>query len=78
MVLLIFVLEDRQMIIDSRDDLFDSSTFKFDPELTRSLLTLFFIDVNVLFSLVDSLFWEPIMRSMRSEYKAVGAINNEE
>jgi hypothetical protein len=60
------------MIMSSRDDLFDSSTFKYDLELTRSLLTLFFIDAEVPFSLIDSQFWESVMRSMRSEYKIVG------
>jgi ribosomal protein S27E len=64
--------EDKQMIMTSRDDPFDSSTFKYDAELTRSLLTLLFIDVEVPFSLIYSRFWEPAMRSMRPEYKAVG------
>jgi phage FluMu protein Com len=46
--------EDKHMIMSSRNDPFDSSTFKYDPELTCSLLTLVFIDAEVLFSLLDS------------------------
>ncbi|KAJ3698798.1 hypothetical protein LUZ61_002503 [Rhynchospora tenuis] len=64
--------EREKIIVATVDDLFDAATFKFDPELTRGLLTLFFIDAEVPFAATESRFWEPAMRSMRPEYKCIG------
>ncbi|KAJ4821657.1 Zinc finger BED domain-containing protein DAYSLEEPER [Rhynchospora pubera] len=66
-------VEDREKIIaTTADDLFDAATFKFDPKLTRGLLTLLFVDGELPFSATESRFWEPAMRSLRPEYKSVG------
>jgi len=64
--------EERAMIVANLGkDLFETSTFRFDPDLTRSLLTLLFIDAKIPFSVINSRFWEPAMRSLRPEYRAV-------
>ncbi|KAJ1693060.1 hypothetical protein LUZ63_009758 [Rhynchospora breviuscula] len=64
--------ERARMLATPGDDWFDPSTFKFDPVLTRGLHTLLFIDAEIPFSAIESRFWEPAMRSMRPEYRAVG------
>ncbi|KAJ4790660.1 Zinc finger BED domain-containing protein DAYSLEEPER [Rhynchospora pubera] len=64
--------ERANMLTTQGDDWFDPSTFKFDPELTRGLLTLFFIDAELPFSVTESRFFEPAMRSLRPEYRSVG------
>ncbi|KAJ3708749.1 hypothetical protein LUZ61_012454 [Rhynchospora tenuis] len=65
--------EDRANILATQgDNWFDPSNFKFDPDLTRGLLTLYFIDAEVPFSAIESRFWEPAMRSLRPEYRSVG------
>ncbi|XP_078182381.1 zinc finger BED domain-containing protein RICESLEEPER 4-like [Carex rostrata] len=56
--------------LGQRDDLLPSA--KFDPELTRDLMTMLFIDAEIPFSVIESRFWEPAMRSLRPEYRAVG------
>lgn len=38
---------------------------------TRSLMTLLFIDAEIPFHVIESRFWEPAMRSLRPEYRAV-------
>ncbi|KAJ3690475.1 hypothetical protein LUZ61_019639 [Rhynchospora tenuis] len=65
--------EDRANILATQgDNWFDPSNFKFDPDLTRGLLTLYFIDAEVPFSAIESRFWKPTMRSLRPEYRSVG------
>ncbi|KAJ4817601.1 Zinc finger BED domain-containing protein DAYSLEEPER [Rhynchospora pubera] len=65
--------EEREKIIASQvDDLFDPATFKFDPQLSRGLQTLFFIDAEIPFSATESRFWEPAMRSLRPEFRTIG------
>lgn len=63
--------ERKRFPLDKGDDLFQSSSFKFDPELIRNLMTMFFIDAKIAFSVIESMFWEPAMKLLRPEYKVV-------
>ncbi|KAJ1694106.1 hypothetical protein LUZ63_010804 [Rhynchospora breviuscula] len=64
--------EREKIVAATADDLFDAATFKFDPDLTRGLLTLLFVDGELPFSATESRFWEPAMWSLRPKYKSVG------
>jgi BED zinc finger len=64
--------EERDMYMSGKvDDFFQSSNFRFDPELSRNLITLLFIDAKIPFYDIDTRFWEPTMRSLNPAYKSV-------
>ena len=64
--------EKERFALGKDDDLFGASNYRFDPELTRNLMALLFIDAEIPFNVIESRFWEPVMRSLRPEYRAVG------
>ncbi|XP_078155203.1 transcription initiation factor TFIID subunit 4b-like [Carex rostrata] len=64
--------EKESFALDKCDDLFDTFSYIFDPELTRSLMALLFIDTKIPFDVIESRYWEPVMRSLRPEYRAIG------
>jgi hypothetical protein len=63
--------ERERFALGKGDDLFGTSNYRFYPELTLSLMTLLFIDAEIPFNVIESRFWEPAMRSLRPEYRAV-------
>jgi hypothetical protein len=64
--------EERESSALGKDGDFGTSSYRFDLELTRTLMTLLFIDAEISFSVIESRFWEPTMRSLRPEYRIVG------
>ena len=47
--------EERQKFgLGKTGDMFGTSNYKFNPEVTRSLMTLLFIDAEILFSAIEN------------------------
>ncbi|KAJ4816636.1 Zinc finger BED domain-containing protein DAYSLEEPER [Rhynchospora pubera] len=65
--------EERQRVAGGVvTDPFDRATWKFDPELTRNLIMCLFVDAGIPYSVIETRFWEPAMRSLNPDYKSVG------
>ncbi|KAJ4801534.1 Zinc finger BED domain-containing protein DAYSLEEPER [Rhynchospora pubera] len=65
--------EERQRVAGGVvTDPFDRATWKFDPELTRNLITCLFVDAGIPYSVIETRFWKPAMRSLNPDYKSVG------
>lgn len=65
-------VEKERFALGKESDLFGAPNYKFDPILTRNLMTMLFIDAEIPFNAIESRFWEPAMRSLRPEYRAIG------
>ncbi|XP_078156069.1 zinc finger BED domain-containing protein RICESLEEPER 2-like [Carex rostrata] len=64
--------ERKKFGLGKDSDMFGTSNYKFNSEVTRSLMTLLFIDAEIPFAVIENRFFEASMRSLRPEYKVVG------
>ncbi|XP_078156062.1 zinc finger BED domain-containing protein RICESLEEPER 2-like [Carex rostrata] len=66
------VERERWLALGKDTNFFGAPNYKFDPVLTHNLMTLLFIDAEIPFNVIESQFFESVMRSLRPKYKLIG------